>query len=277
MNLLVEHFNAIEKLLLAKSRIAANSGHPLHKGNAREVFIREFLADHIGSSVRIGTGEIISHDSNVGDARNQFDVVLYNASFPKINYSSSVHAFLVESVNTTIEVKSTLDKKGLEQAIKAASRVKRLDRNVARPLNPQATVPPRIYNFLVAYDCNVSVDAVYKWWAEIDKTLSLNQDSMPSDFYQRNKAISQSLDFIVILGKGAIYFDNLPVGVPITKEQKESHPENRRLVRCQESNNIYLLFLYLVEQIKGIECDQIDLYKYYEKIYQSNRSINWEE
>lgn len=277
MNLLIEHFNAIEKLLLAKSKIAANSGHPLHKGNAREDFIRDFLVDHIGSTVRIGTGEIISHSSNVGDVRNQFDVVLYNAIFPKINYSRTVDAFLVESVNTTIEVKSTLDKNGLRQAIQAAARVKKLDRNVTRPLNPQATVPPRIYNLLVAYDCNVSIDSVYKWWVEIDKEFSLNQNIMPSDFFQRNKSVSDSLDFVVILGKGAIYFDNLPVHTSITKEQKENNPEYRRIIREQQDNNVYLLFLYIVEQIKGIECDQINLYPYYEKIYQSNDSVNWDK
>nr|WP_278995727.1 DUF6602 domain-containing protein [Plesiomonas shigelloides] len=278
MNLLVEHFNGIELLLLAKSKIAGNSGHSLHKGNAREDFIRDFLFNHIGNTVRIGTGEIISSSSLVNEPRNQFDVVIYNATFPKINYSSSVDAFLVESVNTTIEVKSTLDKDGLRKAVNAARVVKRLERNVKRPINPQQTVMPRVYNYLVAYSCKASMETIYKWWREIDNEIGINQQDMPCDTQQRHAAVSESLDFIVVLGKGAIYFDNLPVGNSITDKQKKEHPSYRRIIRKQKENNVYLLFLHLIEQAKGIEFDQIDLYSYYSKLNNVfEKETVWEE
>lgn len=141
MFFLEEHFNAIEKVLLFKSKIAKNAGHTLHKGNARENFIKEFLEDHIASTIKIGTGEIIDCNSRADVIRNQIDIVLYNASFPKINYAKDVDAFLVESVNTTIEVKSKLSKEELKKAIIAANNIKKLSRNVNRYVNAQKTVP----------------------------------------------------------------------------------------------------------------------------------------
>jgi hypothetical protein len=57
--LLKAHMDAVEKALLAKSLIAANTGHAIHKGTAREVFIKEFLKGHLSERVAIGNGEII--------------------------------------------------------------------------------------------------------------------------------------------------------------------------------------------------------------------------
>ncbi|TMP29248.1 hypothetical protein CWB99_02350 [Pseudoalteromonas rubra] len=52
MLLLEKHFDTIEEILLAKSKIAANSGHPLHKGIAVGQVLR--CAPNLPQSVAIG-------------------------------------------------------------------------------------------------------------------------------------------------------------------------------------------------------------------------------
>ena len=70
------HMDTVENQLLVTSRIPANSGHTLHKGTPREAFIREFLEGHLPSNVAIGTGEIIDANSQPGQQRNQYDIVI---------------------------------------------------------------------------------------------------------------------------------------------------------------------------------------------------------
>lgn len=118
--MLYSHMKAVEEHLLAISKVPANSGHSLHKGTPREAFIREFLEKHLNSTVAIGTGEIIDSRSKPNEQRNQFDIVIYKRNYPKLDFGGGVSGFLAESVVATIEVKSTLDKAGIEQAVRAA-------------------------------------------------------------------------------------------------------------------------------------------------------------
>jgi hypothetical protein len=53
--MLKSHMDAIENKLLAESKIPDNSGHTIHKGTPREIFIRDFLKDHLSERVAIGT------------------------------------------------------------------------------------------------------------------------------------------------------------------------------------------------------------------------------
>jgi len=52
--MLKAHVDTFEELLLATSKIPANSGHPLHKGTPREAFIQEFLQGHLSERVAVG-------------------------------------------------------------------------------------------------------------------------------------------------------------------------------------------------------------------------------
>ena len=275
MSLLQDHMNSIEKLLLSKSNVARNSGHPLHKGNARENFVKEFLKNHIGDTVKIGTGEIISVATESNDKRNQFDLILYNSSFPKINFSTSVDAFLVESVNTTIEIKSKLTKKELEKAISAANNVKNMKRTVKKYLNTKLSFQPRLYSFLVAYDGPKKISTVHNWLIDIEKNLNINQSHMPVDSKERALKISEALDFIVVLGIGIIAFDNLPITVPIPDDLKRNNPEYKRFYIQQDKDNILSLFIFLVDIINGIRCDEVDLNPYYSKL--GERHVMWGE
>ena len=125
--MLKAHLDAVEQHLLHVSRIPANAGHTLHRGTPREAFIKEFLTNHLSAKLAVGTGEIIDASSLPREPRNQFDIVIYKAEYPKLHLGGEVNAFLAESVVATIEVKSLLTDKDLDSAIGNASRAKKTD------------------------------------------------------------------------------------------------------------------------------------------------------
>ena len=128
--MLKAHLDANEAHLLEIAKIPANSGHSLHKGTPREAFIREFLESHLADTVAIGTGEIIDAASKPGEQRNQLDVVLYKRNFPKLAFGGGINGFLVESVVSTISVKSVLTKEDFRESLDAAHRLKNLKKSL---------------------------------------------------------------------------------------------------------------------------------------------------
>lgn len=149
--MLKSHLDIREDLLLRIAKIPSISGHPLHKGLPREVFVKEFLAEHLGENIAIGSGEIIDAQSRPGEARNQVDIVIYRKDYPKLHFGGDSHAFLVESVIATIEVKSKITKERLRKCIKSAYNIKSLERNLLTPSANEYT-PPHVINYVVAYD-----------------------------------------------------------------------------------------------------------------------------
>jgi hypothetical protein len=198
--MLKAHFDVVEKSLLATGQIAAGAGHPLHKGTPREAFIRDFLALHLAENVGIGTGEVIDSTSKPNESRNQLDIVLYKKQFPKLSFGGNIAAFLAESLFATIEVKSTLDKEKLRQAIKAARNLKALIRHLD-PILDVGYYPPAIVSYVVAYDGPAEMSTVYEWISAIHKEENIPLPNMPPAMLERVKIPSPSIDAVVILGK----------------------------------------------------------------------------
>ena len=161
-NMLAGHLNNQEQILLTQAKGASAVGHPTDKGTPREVFIKEFLRSHLPATLAIGMGEIIDANSVYGGPRNQMDIVLYKRNFPKIDVGGDISAFLVESVVATIEVNSTLDSQGMDQAVRAASHVKTLTRSLT-PIMEAGYVPPAPLSFVVAYNGPAQMKTVLGW------------------------------------------------------------------------------------------------------------------
>ncbi|WP_363319528.1 DUF6602 domain-containing protein [Comamonas thiooxydans] len=239
--MLYSHMKANEELLLANSKIPAISGHSLHKGTPREAFVRDFLESHLSSSLAIGTGEIIDHCSQPGDQRNQFDIVLYKRNYPKLDFGGGVNAFLAESVIATIEVKSTLDKAGIQQAVKAAHTAKQLRKSQDRAFLV-GYVPPSILSFVVAYDGPAQMTTAYKWLRDTYMEQGLKEPQMPLE--GRERIPSTALDGVFVLGKGFMNFDNSPHGF-IAPEMRRERPETRWCIAQAERGSLMSLFLAL--------------------------------
>ena len=206
---LASHLNATERYLVALAGIQENAGHTLHKGTPREVFIREFLSNHLAATVDVGTGEVIDANSKPGERRNQIDAVVYRREYPKLDFGGGITGFLVESLVAAIEVKSTLDRSGVMQAVGAARRLKQLIRNtspIMRYGNP-SLLPKCI---IVAFDGPTNIGTVHDWVEESHKELGISIPTMPPTSVARQSIPSPGLDGVFILRKGFVHFVNQP-------------------------------------------------------------------
>lgn len=195
---LQKHFDLIEKQLLCMSEVATGSGHPVLKGTAREYFVKQFLRDHIGESIGIGSGEVFDSKRIVGDRANQIDVLLYDTSFPKVHFGGTeVAAFMVESIHAGIEVKSRLTRGELETTLRCARNLKGLEMDSrARTITKAQGTP----YYLFAYD-GPAIETIQSWLIDIERTSRQIQEEQGQKFVE---LIPRHLDGIFVLNRGFI-------------------------------------------------------------------------
>jgi hypothetical protein len=251
INMLKSHLDAIEKTLVTQSGIQNITGHTLHKGTPREVFIKEFLENHLPETVSIGTGEIIDANSQPGQQRNQYDIVIYKNSYTKLDFGGGISGFLIESVITTIEVKSTLTEADLKQSIKAARKCKQLKPNTVSIFRT-GYIPPKPINFLVAYNGPASMDTVYGWIPKIYQSEGITSSNLPIESNQRIQQASPAIDGVFVLEKGFLYYDNIPMGFAI-EEDRKTNPNLKWLFADSKTGNLLLLFLFLQGATQNVQ------------------------
>jgi hypothetical protein len=248
---LIEHLAAVEHRLLCSSKVPGNAGHAIHKGTAREAFIREFLLGHIGTRATIGTGEIIDASSIAEARRNQIDIVVSKSEFPKIELGGGLNAFLAESV--TIEVKSRLTKAELRKAVQSASVAKKLERHLARHVQSTAQ-PMGIVSIVVAYDGPKRAAKVHDWLTEIDEELGLNPGRLDPKGERRSCALSGGVDGVFVLGRSSVVFDYDSVGV-INDVNRRCYPDAKYQYWDATSGNLLWLFMQLTHAVSNAQGD----------------------
>ena len=249
--MLKSHMDSVERSLLAISRIPANSGNSLHKGTPREAFIKEYLEGHLPSNVAIGTGEIIDANSRPGQSRNQYDIVVYKRSYPKLDFGGGINGYLIESVIATIEVKSDLTKTEFGKAAKAAHNAKSLLPNSVSMLRA-GYVPPSILNYVVAYDGPANMKTVHGWIASEFPDQGIPATHLPQDSSERLKTKGEAIDAVFVLGKGFLYFDNVPIGF-VDHQARQTNPALRWVFADTTDGNLLLLFVMLQSATANME------------------------
>ena len=248
--MLKSHMDAVENQLLATSLIPANSGHSLHKGTPRETFIAQYLEAHLPSNVAIGTGEIIDANSQPGQQRNQYDIVIYKRSFPKLDFGGGISGFLIESVIATIEVKSTLTKDEFGTAAKSAYNSKQLAPNTTSVMQI-GHVQPKHLNIIVAYDGPANMRTVHGWIATEYQNREIPYTQLPTD-QSRVNTPADAIDAVIVLGKGLLYFDNLTIGFS-SEQLRAANPGMNWLFANATTGNLLFLFMMIQNSTQNLE------------------------
>ncbi len=253
--LLKEHFEMIEKLLLARYDVSKNASHAVNKGTAREFFMKDFLMEHLSRLVGIGQGEIINADTHANDLRNQQDIVIYRRDFPRIRFGGEINGFLAESIIATIEVKSKLDKDDIRQAISAAYRAKNLERSFSQAyVHPDFLYPrPKIMSLVVAYDSSVKIKTVQSWLTPIHSELNIPYPEKKSFVPPADRTFwnSPSLDGIFVLGKGFVAFGDCPI-IPKENLLRESGYLQITQILIYLSFSCFLLLRYTYTSLRMV-------------------------
>ena len=203
MLILHQHLNNCEESILAQAKIPGISGHSLHKGTPREIFVKEFLAEHLPLDFALGTGEVIDYRTEAGGKRNQIDLVIFRRSFPRVHFGGQINAFMRESVIATIEVKSTLSKEELTKSVRAGKNLKDLKHTGQGQARP-------IASYVVAYDGAAQMETVFGWLREIYQESGLRDPELFHNVgpLMRENTASASIDGVYLLGVGACIFEN---------------------------------------------------------------------
>jgi hypothetical protein len=177
--------------------------------------------------------------------------VIYKRNYPKLHFGGGISGFLIESVIATIEVKSVLTSQELENAIKAARNSKQLLPNVVTSFRA-GYIPPKVLNYVVAYDGPASMSTVHGWINPIYNKLGIVQTDLPIEDDKRIQTPSESIDGVFILHKGFLYFENVPYGVSNT-EHRLKNPRSKWIYSDTFEGNLLFLFMLLQAATANIE------------------------
>lgn len=109
---------SVIKGFVERARALKVLGHNLTKGELREIFVSNVLKSFLTSQFGIGTGIIINQEN---EQSRQTDIVIYdNRILPPFIKEQEKGVYPAQSVIATIEVRTTLDKGGIEEANEAA-------------------------------------------------------------------------------------------------------------------------------------------------------------
>ncbi len=242
--MLNSHFAAVESSILAQSGVAKNAGHNLHRGTPREVFIKEFLEQHLSERLGIGTGEIIDSNSEARAARNQIDIVIYRKDYPRLTFGGGISAFLAESVLATIEIKSILNYSAVEQSVGAAVAVKKLNRSFNSAFQT-GHEKPGILSFVVAYD-GPEYLTVTNWLQRAHEERGVVLPRLPTNHNDCQRTSWPSIDGIFLLGKGFLQSDTSAISY-INDDVRLAYP-SREWIWCESEKGSLLMLFMLITQ-----------------------------
>jgi len=119
-----DFIGSVAKRMLLDFEASKEINHNGVKGTVREESLRDFLIQYLPKKYSVGTGVIVNER---GTQSKQQDIFIYDSfNSPVLFNTDSIRYMPIESIYSTIEVKSTLAKKDLEQAVENIQSVKRL-------------------------------------------------------------------------------------------------------------------------------------------------------
>ena len=253
MTVLAAYFKRIQRRLQAEGDAARSFQHGSNRGQIREAFVREFLAQNISEFWGIGTGEVIHKDASPEELRHQIDVVVHNKKFPKLSLATGIDLFFIETVSSFIEIKSHLTKERLRKAAAVTKRIKSLADFPRQRINPIGLVEtPRPYSFVFAYEGPKNIDTVLKWLKEISHEdeygVEALRDTEPGrrSFFKHN-----FVDGVFLLGRGFVTLDALPFESQVSDAIESGLKVSPRAVWVWSREEELLMLWALINQINA--------------------------
>lgn len=267
-----ERFARLEDTLLSQFREAGFVHHAGDRGENREEILRDFLQKHLPKRYGVLKGEIITRD---GAKSHSADIIIYDAMNAPVLYSGRTAVLPIESVYGIIEVKSTLSKAELVDALKKIESFKQLaprQLSIVQTRDSMAALRPSTpFGIVVGYQL-------------ADNSLV----SLRQNYYEENNRIHfvhYFANLIAVLGCGLVYpevvdfrdgtkqplLDSDQFGInlqTIDKHRKEGATEDAMLVRIIEiaagDRTFGRLFVFLLMMLARLRLGVPDIAQYYD-------------
>ena len=151
----------------------------------------------------------------------------------------------------TIEVKSNLTQAEFANAASAAKNCKMLVSNTIESFRT-GYIPPKVLNYVVAYEGPASMKTVHGWVSREYSKLGIGEIALPLDKDQRVSQAAEAIDAVFVLGKGFLYFDNVPIGFA-NAAMGATTPGCNWVFGDKAAGNLLLLFLMIQGATANIE------------------------
>lgn len=172
--------------------------HFAERGAEAEIILADFLNLHLPKRYAAGSGLIIDNNNNIS---SQTDVIIYDAlNSPIYRQGERVLILPSDNVASVIEVKSSLNKRQLEDAAQKIASVKSLDKSpitgADQPVTFSSLITTKTLGAVFAYGADTSLETL------TENLRDINQD-ISSDHW---------IDMVAVLDKGVIgYTVQLPL------------------------------------------------------------------
>lgn len=157
-----ELFQLIQDKIDLEAKTAGLSGHNLTSGEVKENSLKNFLINLLPQFFKYGGGILIDAE---GNKSFQQDIIIYSPYMSILTPESKL--FPIDSVFSTIEVKTKLNKSELKKSMKNISSVKRLKSSLRAPIQCN----------IFAYDGD-SNKTILKNIKELKRILGLKDEEM---------------------------------------------------------------------------------------------------
>ena len=141
--MLPDHFQTLSDLMAAESR-AFGEFYKAHRGKLgenREWLLRRFLSRYLPKRYGVGTGFVLLAD----ELSTQQDVVIYDAiDHPVLFAESAAPVFPPHALRVAVEVKSKLDKHGLQETVRKTKILKQSLRKISQQYEQPLCIEPLI-------------------------------------------------------------------------------------------------------------------------------------
>lgn len=138
---MLNHFFSISReLLLNKYNLSTLAEHKTLLGNAREIFVKEFLENILPSDIEYKTGQITDI---LGNLSNQCDIILQKKSYPRLGVAENNQISFYEFALSILEIKSNFNEEAMKQADKHKKKIMELGKTnekIVKNLNVSNTI-----------------------------------------------------------------------------------------------------------------------------------------
>ncbi|MCK5659421.1 MAG: hypothetical protein KAH96_06070 [Alphaproteobacteria bacterium] len=132
--------NALAKMLKSRKeelkneakQIASMTGHPAEKGRSNEQYLMSYLKDYLPSKMGVGTGFIETIKGKERQSSQQDIIIFDRLHNAPLFVNPTLGIYPIEMVLSTIEVKTTLDKKNLKDALVKNQTLRNITKDVKK-------------------------------------------------------------------------------------------------------------------------------------------------
>ena len=243
-----QYFQAYEEILSAQFNLStgASAEHIGALGENREKILIDFLNKHIPQRFSVEQRGVL-FDKGFNQSQ-QVDIIIYEKNYPRLGGQSPT-LYFIEGFAGGIEVKSTLTKKSLEDAIDNIASIKKLEVSKTNIIIGNTSRPDLLFGGVYAYKSQLDEDQIL--------------EIMNKKFKEYGNDLNLMIDFIYT-NDGIFMTDSIEMyqeGISVTSQF---------IFHESKYSKLYYFLIHLSRYVSAKNLVPIDLNDYFGRNYEND-------